>query len=260
MAALHRASESRFLNTMLRPTFPPLSTSLLLLLSAGVPALAQSRFLGIDNPRASSSQSRSAEIDFQQNLGVFGTESFESLPSFQYLPPLHFGSSGILANVTDSEPLGASFVNDFAPLSFSPPKGLFTFALETTFTFNRPINAFGTYLIGAGGQGLDLTVDLFLENTLLGTSRQVDVSTFPADADLLNTAYFGVIDRAQPFNRVTLRRNGFNSIELDSITAGHALPEGGTTAALLAVGLGGLLSWKRRQTNSGTALSCGRGL
>lgn len=230
---------------MTRQSLAPFATTLFLVTSQ-VPLNAQTRLFGIDNPRAAGELSRATEARFEQSLKSFGTETFDSMAPFLYRPSLSFGSTGIHATLTDSEPLGGCFVNDYSSLSISPPKGLFTFARETTFTFNHPIDAFGTFLIGAGGQGVDLFVDVLLQNTLLGTSRRVDLATFPADADLFNVAYFGIVDRAQPFDRVILRQNDFNAIELDSITVGHAVPEGGTTLAMMALGLGGLMYLKGR--------------
>ena len=108
-------------------------------------------------------------------------------------------------------------------------------AYNNDFTFSTPITAFGSYFIQAGDVAAN-TLTLRLENTLLGTSKDVVMGTVGPNANFNNVFYFGLTD-TDAFNRVTLLpSNGGDGILLDNVTAGYAVPEVGSFS-LLAVGL-----------------------
>jgi hypothetical protein len=184
---------------------------------AGLPAgRAQVVDLGWDNPRGTLTLSSAARAAFLARLASWGTDTLESYAAFAPDPTLRFGSTGLTA-ATDVD-----FVVSFASLAISGSNTLLDRADGgDVFTFNRPISAFGMYVVQAGDGTNVNQFTVRLENTLTGASRDVVLGTFGPGAAFDNAFYFGITDPRR-FDRVTI----FESIDAndgtlyDDITAG----------------------------------------
>jgi len=191
--------------------------------------------LGWDNPRGTLTNSAAARAAFLARLASWGTDTIESYPGFAADPILRFGSTGLTA-ATDVD-----FVVTFASLAISGNNSLLDRADGgDVFTFNRPVSAFGTYVIQSGDGTNVNQFTVRLDNTLTGASRDVVLGTFGPGAAFDNAFFFGVTD-SRRFNRVTI----FESIDAndgtlyDDITAGDvdilAAPWPPATPSTLAV-------------------------
>jgi hypothetical protein len=204
-------------------------------------ARAAITFFGLDNPRGTLTNSLQAESDFLTALSSFGTDNVDLFPHGTPDPLLVFGATGVTATA------GNTFVDaiNFTPVS--APNVLWDgFGNENeVFIFNMPVHGFGTFLLGLG-TNTTTTLTYVLENTLLATSQNVVAGPFGPNAFEDNVAYFGVIDAANPFNRVTVQASqDFDFFAFDNLTVGFtpasaAIPEFSSLATwvgLCAMGL-----------------------
>lgn len=212
---------------------------LVVLLVAAAPTRASiSTYSGLDNPRGSLTNSKQAESDFLAALTSFGTDKVDSFANHASNPTLVFGGTGITAKTNNVQ------VSLVSGLPVSSPNFLQGFDGDEVFTFSEPVHGFGAYLIGLGN-GFSNTLTFVLANTLLATSQDVVVGPFGPGANNNNVAYFGVIDAANPFNRVTVKASdNDDSFSYDNLTVGFAatgaVPEFSslaTWAGLCAIGL-----------------------
>lgn len=190
--------------------------------------------------------SAAAEASFLSTLTSHVTETFDELAGSPVLgqgnPTITFGASGITAATTFSGLFQVPVLPVSTPIALvEQPAAAGQPAWGNGLTFSAAITAFGSYFIQAGDMAAD-TLTLRLENTLLGTSKDVVIGTVGPGASFSNVFYFGVTD-TQPFNRVTLLpSNSGDGIVLDNVTVGNiAVPEPGTflllaTAALPLLG------------------------
>jgi hypothetical protein len=177
-----------------------------------------------------------ARAAFLATLSSFGTETLDGYPDGFYgstpTQALTFGATGITAVATYSgafklpplpSPVSAPAALVDQPASpGNPPYG-------NDMTFSSPVTAFGSYFIQAGDVAAD-TFTLKLENTDLGTSKNVVMGTIGPNANFNNVFYFGVTD-TDPFNRVTLLSSNLgDGVLLDNITVGTVAPEPSTVA------------------------------
>jgi hypothetical protein len=169
---------------------------------------------------------------FTAHLTSFGVETADALVGVN--PPLTFGATGItaatqgvLAQNAPGFQIGAQALLE---LDAAAPG-----QVDTMFTFNQPITAFGLYVIQAGDSANNNPITFRLENTITPSIKDVLVQFGPGwGAD--NFAFVGLGD-TDPFNKVTLIETGdlADGTLYDNPTAGLLVPEP-SSLALLAIG------------------------
>ena len=114
--------------------------------------------------------------------------------------------------------------------------------IPDVFNFSAPVTGFGSFFSNAG-DGAANTITFVLENTGLGTSKNVIVGPLPGGASFDNVFFFGVTD-TDPFNRVTMIESlDFDGILLDDVTIGF-VPE--PSSMVLLAGMSALALLARR--------------
>lgn len=204
------------------------------------PAAVVVYFGGPDQSKLDLTQPTSVVTPIRNNflaaIANTGIEDVELLAG-QQNPTLTFGSTGITG--TTGFPSGGV---SFAPYSVSGTAFLLdTDGVADSITFSQPITAFGTYLVQSG-DGASAAPTLTppnnyrwrLENTILGTSKEVSIATLGPDWPFFNVAFAGVTD-TEPFNRLSfLESFDTDGILYDDLTVGTAIPEP-STATLVGV-------------------------
>lgn len=194
-------------------------------------------FFGQDNPRGALAASNAARNNFLSALPTFGTDPVEAFATGSANPLLTFGAAGVTATPTNAQ---VGSLGD----AVSPTRTLenVNFAVNVTFTFSSPVAGFGFYQIAAGyTMGLSTTnnLSLLLENTLTSTSQTVAYQPGGISGGITNVLFFGVVDTASPFNRVTVQSSvatdGFGFDDL-SVAPIQAIPEP-STLLFAALGL-----------------------
>lgn len=203
---------------------------LLTLAALAAPAAAAPvSYFGIDDPRGTLTNSLQAQADFLATLSSYGTDTLEASPTFVANPGLTFAGTSLTATSNSNYIAsfgglyaisGTKFLSDRGPANDTLP------GIPDVFTINAPITAFG-FFISNGGDAKANSISLLLENTLLGTSKQVLIAVLGPLASGTNVVYVGVTD-TDPFNRVSLIESyDFDGMLLDDFTAGYvsAVPE-----------------------------------
>jgi hypothetical protein len=204
---------------------------------------AATTYFGIDPSKLDLTNSNAARNSFVAALGSFAEETMEGFAVDTPDPVLFAGTpfeaTSDFDRVVAFAPVAVSGSN--ALLDAGPPAAGGT-PVNDVVQFSQPITAFGSYF-GQGGDGVPNVLTLRLENTSLGTSRDVTVTLGPG-APFFNIAFFGVTD-TDPFDRVTmLESEDFDGILLDNTVAGHVVPE---PDALALLALGTCLAWFARR-------------
>lgn len=209
-----------------------------------------------DNRPADQAAALAAETSFLAALSSYGTEKYDSgiTTGFSNSQALTFGATG----VTGTAQFSGVFTIPSLPNVISTPNALVMQPAGTShpdpyandFTLSAPVTAFGSYFIQAG-DGAANTITLRLENTILGTSKDVVMGTVGPGANFNNVFYFGITD-TDPFNKVTVLPSlASDGILLDNTTVGTvAIPEAGSLT-LLATGLAvPIVMYLRRRAKS----------
>lgn len=161
-------------------------------------AHAQFVYFGLDNPRGTLTHSNVARAAFLARLGMHGTDTLEAYAAFAPDPMLSFPGTGITATTN------IDFVAGFAQLAVSGSKLLLDRGDGgDSFTFSAPVGAFGMYVVQAGDGANVNQITVRLENTQLGTARDVVAGTFGPGMAFDSTFFIGVTDRRR-FDRVTI--------------------------------------------------------
>jgi hypothetical protein len=208
-----------------------------------------------DNRPADQLAADAAKTSFLAALSAHGTETLDGFtaPPLGFTPTqaLSFGATGITAVARFSGaftiPALPTPVSSPNMLVLQPPTGGNP-PYANDMAFSVPITAFGSYFVQAGDV-LANTLTLRLENTLLGTSKDIVMGTVGPAANFNSVFFYGITD-TDPFNKVTLLpSNGADGILLDNITAGTLVPEPSTMVLLAAAAVSAypLLRSRRRR-------------
>lgn len=220
--------------------------SVLVALQAAPAAAAQTTFFGIDDSKADLTNSMQARDDFLATLGVWGTDTLESVAGMAD-PPLAFGATGITATTDFDSAISYVLlsVSGSVLLLDDGPDGAEGPAFDDVIELSEPVTAFGSFF-AQGGDGPANTLTLRLENTGLATSKDVVVGTLGPTAPFNNIFFFGVTD-TDPFDRITMIESyDYDGILLDDITVGFLVPEP-SGLGLLACGAALALLCRRRR-------------
>lgn len=180
---------------------------------------------------------------FTSKLASYGIETVEGIdvgpPYFGFQPQLQFPGTSITANTTavlGAEAPGFSIgTKALVELDAAPnpdPNAPPTPAMDTVFSFNEPITAFGLFVIQGGDFGNNNPTTFRLKNT--GNSDVVDVVAQVGPGWGLTNVFFLGIQNDFAFNEVTILETGDldDGMLYDNVVAGF-VPEPGSFALLM---------------------------
>lgn len=204
-------------------------------ISAGLAVAAPTVFFNRDDSSTfmtSFPNSLAAFNAFTTSLNSFGVDTVDAAAGTN--PSLAFGATGITATtqgvLAQSAPgfqIGTQALLELDAAGFPQ--------VDTVFTFNQNITAFGAYVI-QGGDGTNNNPTTFrLKNTATNAFVDVPVQVGPGwGTD--NVFFFGVTDTV-PFNEVSMIETGdaVDGMLYDNIVAGN-IPEPGSLVLVLLGG------------------------
>ncbi len=202
-----------------------LATAFVVVFSAATNAELVSYFGGPDESKLSLHQASSARENFLAALALSGVDNVESLSGAN--PTLTFGSTGITATSGFSNGVYSQFAYSVSGMKFIWD----TEGVDDWLQFSEPITAFGSYVV-QGGDGSSLpptsaptnTLKFRLENTLLGTSKEIEIRGLGPDWPFYNVIFVGVTD-TQPFNRISFVESyDHDGLLWDDLVAGFVTP------------------------------------
>jgi hypothetical protein len=182
-------------------------------------------FGGPDSSKLALNAASGARNAFLATLNSYGVEDLEDLSGAN--PTLTFGTTGITAATGFS-----NGVNTFYPYSVSGVNFLWDAeGASDWLAFSEPVTAFGSYVV-QGGDGSSApptstptnTLTLRIENTILGTSKNIFIQSLGPDWPFYNVIFVGVTD-TMPFNRVSLVESfDHDGLLWDDLVAGFVTP------------------------------------
>jgi hypothetical protein len=212
-------------------------------------------FFGRDEAVGLRSASDAQFYSFTSGLLSYGVETVEGIdvgpPFFGFLPPLSFGSTGITASTQTANAAEApGFSIDTKALleldaAANPdPNAPPAVALDTVFTFNQPITAFGMYVIQGGDFGNNNPTTFRLKNT--NNSDVVDIPVQIGPGWGLTNAFFLGVRSEFPFNEVTVLETADldDGMLYDNLVAGF-VPEPGSFLLMMFGGVCALCPTRR---------------
>lgn len=170
---------------------------------------------------------------FTAALSSFGVDTIDTAAGMN--PTLVFGatgisatSQGVLAQAAPGFQVGTQALLELDAVGFPQ--------VDTVFTFNQYINAFGVYVIQGGDAGNNNPVTFRLRDTATNSIVDVPIQMGPGWG-FDNAFFFGVTDAA-PFNEVSIIESidAVDGILYDNIVAG-SVPEPGSLMLLLIGGV-----------------------
>jgi hypothetical protein len=183
-----------------------------------------SYFGGPDESKLSLQLASSARAAFLSTLSSHGVENVESRSGAN--PTLSFGSTGITATTGFPNGVNSQFAYAVSGVKFLWDAEGVADWLE----FSEPVTAFGSYVVqgGDGSSGPPSstpanTLTFRLENTVLGTSKEVTIGDFGPDWPFYNVTFVGLTD-TEPFNRVSLSESyDHDGLLWDDLIAGNVV-------------------------------------
>jgi hypothetical protein len=164
--------------------------------------------------------------DFLTGFSSYGVEDLEDNGG-QTNPTLSFPGTGLTATTGFANGVNSQFAYAVSGLNFLwDTEGVADWIL-----FSTPITMFGAYVV-QGGDGASAPptstppneLRFRLENTLLGTSKDVFVRSFGPDWPFYNVTFVGVKD-TDSFNKISfLESYDRDGLLWDDLIAGYSLP------------------------------------
>jgi hypothetical protein len=164
--------------------------------------------------------------DFLTGFSSYGVEDLEDNTG-QTNPTLSFPGTGLTATTGFSNGVNSQFAYSVSGTNFLWD----TEGVADWIQFSAPITMFGAYIV-QGGDGASTpptstppnALRFRLENTLLGTSKEVFVHNFGPDWPFYNVCFVGVKD-TDSFNRISfLESYDHDGLLWDDLIAGYDLP------------------------------------
>ena len=239
-------------------SWTPFAAASLVLLLGAATGEAQTTYFGEDLDgsqlvASSFTNSLAAEALFLSSLIGVGTETFDGFALNTTNPSLSFPGAGTaqltgtgcVSNITQSacsNPVDASTpggTNGFGRYPVSSPNYFEVNAGDFVIDFSAPVAAFGFFGVDIGEFGGTLGVNFFNGATLVAAPT---LAYTPSDG---NAFFFGFIDAANPFTRVTFNIGGSSGdvFAFDNMTIGsveQVVPQVPEPASMLLM-LSGLL-------------------
>ena len=164
--------------------------------------------------------------DFLTGFSSYGIEDLEDNAG-QVNPTLSFPGTGLTATTGFSSGVNSQFAYSVSGLNFLWD----TEGAADWVQFSAPITVFGAYIVqGGDGSSAPPTstppneLKFRLENTLLGTSKEVLVQNLGPDWPFYNVSFVGIMDTV-PFNKISfLESYDHDGLLWDDLIAGFALP------------------------------------
>lgn len=167
-----------------------------------------------------------ARSAFLATLSSYGVENLESLGG-QQNPTLTFGATGVTAATGFSNGVNTQFAYSVSGTNFLwDAEGA-----SDWLQFSQPVTAFGSYIVqGGDGSSAPPTstppnkLTFRLENSTLGTSKDVVIGDLGPDWPFYNVVFVGVTD-ATPFDRISLVESyDYDGLLYDDLIAGDLQP------------------------------------
>lgn len=167
-----------------------------------------------------------ARSAFLATLSSFGVENLESLGG-QQNPTLTFGATGVTAATGFSNGVNSQFAYSVSGTNFLWDAD----GVNDWLQFSEPVTAFGSYIVqGGDGSSAPPTsappnkLTLRLENTALGTTKDVVIGDLGPDWAFYNVVFVGVTDN-DPFDRISLVESyDYDGLLWDDLIAGALQP------------------------------------
>lgn len=179
-------------------------------------------FGGPDASKLTMTNSSAARNEFLAALSSYGVEDLEDNSGVN--PTLTFGSTGVTATTGFS-----SGVNSLATYAVSGQRFLWdTEGVDDWLQFSEPVTGFGSYIAQSGdGSSASPTLapanrlTFTLQNTALGTSKEVVIHDLGPDWPFYNVIFVGVTD-TEPFDRISFHESyDFDGLLWDDLIAGQ---------------------------------------
>jgi hypothetical protein len=163
---------------------------------------------------------------FLATLSSFGVENLETLGGLQN-PTLTFGATGVTAATGFPNGVNTQFAYSVSGTNFLWD----TEGINDWLEFSEPVTAFGSYIVqGGDGSSAPPTsappnkLTFRLENTALGTTKDVVIGDLGPDWSFYNVVFAGVAD-SEPFDRISLVESyDYDGLLWDDLIAGMLQP------------------------------------
>jgi hypothetical protein len=178
---------------------------------------------GPDESKLSMTNATAARNRFVATLTSFGTENLETLAG-QTNPTLTFGATGVTGATGFASGVNSHFAYAVSGVNFLWD----TEGADDWIQFSQPVTAFGSYIV-QGGDGASQpptstppnALTFRLQNTLLGTSKDVVIDHLGPDWPFFNVNFVGITD-TDPFNRISFVESyDRDGVLWDDLIAGH---------------------------------------
>ncbi len=209
-------------------------------------------FGGPDNSKLNLTQPGSVVTpvrdSFLASLSSYGIEDLESRSGTN--PTLQFGATGITAQTGFSNGVNSLFTYAVSGVNFLWD----TEGVDDWLEFSEPVTAFGSYIV-QGGDGSSASptfapansLTFRLENSVLGTSKDVFIQDLGPDWPFYNVVFVGITD-TDGFDRISLIESyDYDGLLWDDLIAGHVnvVPEPSSLALALFAGVAAFIARRR---------------